>query len=136
MTYPETDFILRLLTLSARDDISLYWHINEESETEDRLTCYINCNDLFAWATADAEEVTPENISVLEQAIKDVKEVGGLLCYAEALFACRVRKMRPQKPAYPGMIRSKEHKTYILNPNIRQQDLKLHKLFDDCGPPE
>lgn len=96
---------------------------------EKGLSIYANCNDLFEWACADAEEITPDNINVLEQAWADVKPLrdawytdttktipyvsGG---HAVELFAARVRKMRPQGPCYSS-----------FPPEIA-------KLFDAAGP--
>lgn len=95
---------------------------------------YVNCNDLFAWACADAEEVTPENIELLEQAVADVTPLyekwwsypkGApeserpplvLKDYATSLFACRVRKERPQGPCY------------------QSYPPELAALFDAAGP--
>lgn len=78
---------------------------------------FINCNDLFYWATADLEEITPENIDLLEQSFADAKaacQFGEL--YGGALFAARSRGMRPQQPAYA------------------QYPAEMHPLFDAAGP--
>ncbi len=95
---------------------------------------YANCNDLFDWACADAEEVTPENLEVLEQAVADVaplyekwwsypkdapRELQPPLVlkdYAVQLFACRVRVERPQGACY------------------QSYPPELAALFDAAGP--
>ena len=102
-------FILRVLKLTAEDDCGLRWADDGEF--------FINCNDLFWWGTADAEDVTPDNISLLADSLADCERVlpeSGPI-YAGELFACRVRRMRPQGCAYP------RHK-------------ELWPLFDACGP--
>lgn len=96
---------------------------------------YVNCNDLFEWACADAEEVTPENVGALEQAAADVTPLFDkwwgyprgapeadrpplvMKDYAAALFACRVRGQRPQGPCY------------------QSYPPELAALFDAAGPP-
>lgn len=62
----------------------------------------VNCSDLFAWACADCEEITPYNIGEWERALKDTAELGGERFYGSQLFAARVRGQRPQKPCYKG----------------------------------
>ena len=60
-----------------------------------------NCNDLFFWACADAEDITPADLPALEQAIKDCEAVKPhYSAYAGTIWACRKRKMRPQNPCY------------------------------------
>ena len=79
-----------------------------------QTTFIVNANDLFAWATADGVEITPENLPMLWQALADVRialkapphepsasvsvwhawyDAGS---YAAALFCCRVRRQPPQ----------------------------------------
>lgn len=80
------------------------------------ITFLLNMNDVFAWACADAEELTLENLPVFEQAVKDCMEACDVgEAYAPNLFAARIRKMRPQGAAYPP-------------------DKELWPLFDAAGP--
>jgi len=81
------------------------------------LTFFVNCNDLFWWATADAETLTPEGLPLLRQAIADVVAATGPedRFVGFDLWCARTRKMRPQQPAYP-------------------QNERLRILFDVCGP--
>lgn len=103
-------FINHVLRLVARHDIhnSLFW-------TSDLKFC-VNVNDVFWWGTGDAEEITPENINALEQAILDCEkacDIGEV--YGGWLFAARNRKLRPQGASYP-------------------EERELWPLFDACGP--
>jgi|WetSurMetagenome_2_1015567.scaffolds.fasta_scaffold06573_10 hypothetical protein len=71
---------------------------------------YILCNDLFYWASSDAEPL--DDLPLLKQSMTDMgDEFGGHL-----LYCCRHRKMRPQPAFY------KENK--FIN----------KELFDACGP--
>lgn len=54
----------------------------------------VNCNDLFYWACADAEDFTIDDLHDLDRAIAESPEHGTLL------WCCRQRGMRPQKPYY------------------------------------
>lgn len=81
-----------------------------------------NCNDLFWWATADAEEITKQNFDLLRQTCEDLKRLEKenekvfATLYIESLFAARVRKMRPQDACYQNW------------------EKVLWPLFDSCGP--
>lgn len=92
----------------------LWWRTDGEYAP---VTLFISCNDLFAWATADEEPVTQENIAILEQAVADIQAITpDDPSLADLLFCCRVRGMRPQRPYY----------AYIPD--------ALHTLFNACGP--
>ena len=70
----------------------------------------VNCNDLFWWACADLEEITPDKLPLLKQCIddRDAAYIDGTgehqsgygSIFAGTLYACRVRKMRPQTAWY------------------------------------
>ena len=99
-----------------------------------RITFMVNANDLFYWACSDGEDITPENLPLLTQAIRDVRAALGVPTQPSAgdsaawdkwwnaghqgavLFAARVRGMRPQQPCY------------------KSWPAELHPLFDACGP--
>ena len=108
-------FILEVLGLMADTDCysCIWWRCDGEYAP---ITFFVNCNDLFWWATADVEQVTPDDLPALRQAIAEVCEIDkhGAPEGFE-LWAARKRKMRPQQPAYP-------------------KDERLRPLFDACGP--
>lgn len=116
MENEDTKFIMSVLRLIAEYDMegSLYWRCDGEYAP---IKFFINCNDVFAWGCADSEEITPENLSALKQAIEDCNKIipnyGPI--YGGDLFCARTRKFRPQGAAYPS---KKE----------------LWPLFDACGP--
>lgn len=78
------------------------------------VTFLANCSDTFWWATADAEPITPENLAAFKQAIADC---GDREEWAPALFAARVRGMRPMRATYRDV-----------------KDERLVALFNACGP--
>lgn len=78
---------------------------------------FINCNDLFDWATSESVEMTPENVHTLEDAARDLRKISErhACLYTSMLFAARVRQCRPQNAAYPA-------------------DPAVIALLDACGP--
>lgn len=79
-----------------------------------RISVAVNVSDVFAWGGADAEDITPEQLPVLEQAWLDCKSVDADEWTVE-LYAAWVRGMRPQGAAYP-------------------KEAAIAALFDACGP--
>lgn len=107
------EFLHRLFHIwSEYDCMDEFWcrktqsrdaQIHESCNYYDHTSFYVNCNDTFEWACSEGEEVTPENIQILEEAMKDCDAVlshGGYI-YGTMLFAARVRKCRPQNAVYP-----------------------------------
>lgn len=111
-----SEFVMQILEFFAKEDIRdmLYWRTDGEYAP---ITFYIITNDLMYWGCADAEAVNAETLPILKQAISDCKAIDPVLGAIEGcnLFACRVRKMRPQGAAYPD-------------------ERGLWPLFDACGP--
>ena len=113
MSDPELlNFVLRVLrTYEPMDLEEVLWRTDGKYAP---VTFWAGCNDCFWWATADTEEITPENIHLLEQAKKDCGPDHRDLF--NILFAAQVRKMRPQGAFY------------------RAVPKELWSLFDACGP--
>lgn len=119
MSETDPEFIVRLINLLAKHKAYDLTHWYPEAK-EHPIRCFVNCNDFFYWGTADGEEVTPENIDVLEEAFREVVETPEVDIYYESywgamVFCCKMRGMRPQGACYPS-------KKY------------LWPLFDVCGP--
>jgi len=108
MDLPLPDFTRQLLKLFSIYDChsELWW-----TDVAGQLTFFINCNDMFHWATADLEEITVENFHVLEESL----EAAGY--WGPELFCARVRAMRPQGAFYEKVIPK-----------------EVWPLFDACGP--
>lgn len=79
------------------------------------LEFFVNCNDVFAWGCADAEQITEGNLSEFSRACEDTDEGYNLSIWGPLLFCARMRKMRPQGAYYKHI------------------DKKFHHLFDACG---
>lgn len=108
-----TEHILKVLNLAVdySQGENLLWRKEENGE----LVVAVNCNDIFHWACADSEEVTPENLEVYRQSLIDCQQAKAI-DYADVLFVARVRQMRPQGATYPHI------------------PTQLWPLLDACGP--
>jgi hypothetical protein len=110
------EFILEVLRIFSLDETDCYHLLFWRCEKPGSVEFFVNVNDVFWWATADLEEITPEDVPSMRQAIADVKEIDSHDgCTGFVLWAARKRKMRPQQPAYP-------------------KDERIRLLFDACGP--
>ena len=110
------DFILKVLEITSRYDCTdmIWWRCDGEYTP---VTFFVNCNDTFAWACSDCEKITPENIQMFEDTLREVESIIDSTAYAGELFVARVRKMRPQGASYKECY-----------------DKRLWHLFDSCGP--
>lgn len=107
--------VLELFSASHADAYGdLFWRVDDHQPT-----LYANVSDVFAWGGADCEPITPQTLTVLEQAYADLKAVGAEEFTAE-LYAARQRGMRPQGAAYPGAA----HESWR----------RVAALYDSCGP--
>jgi len=107
----DSGFLVEVMTVFAQadsHDTLLWW------PKDGGLALWANVSDVFAWGSADAEEITLERLPVLRQAFTDLKAVNATSWIAE-LYAARIRSMRPQGAAYP-------------------KEAALQALFDACGP--
>lgn len=107
------EFLLELIEFLTNNlsSSSYFFDIDKENKTYE---CSINCNDLFFWASADRLEITKDNFSLLKETYKELDSKYRRK-FTGDLFACRVRKMKPQEACYK--IYPKE----------------IHHLFDACG---
>lgn len=87
----------------VRQDPQPLLDLDDDREYEVKL--YAACSDFFYWACADAEEILPEDISLLWQCATDLSEIAAgntrdvihASTYVLRLFAARKRKMRPMR---------------------------------------
>ena len=90
-------FFLRVMKIFQDIDQTdqLFWNTSGQYAP---LTFFAMCSDTFAWATADAEEITFDNLHVLEQSVEDVKATRNVSLYwAVTLFCARVRGRQPME---------------------------------------
>lgn len=90
----DSAFVLRVLSALSFDGCDdLWWRTDGEYAP---VTFFIKCSDTFAYACADLEQVTPDNVAELERAIADCVAVDiehGM--WGPALFVARIRRQRP-----------------------------------------
>lgn len=107
------EYVIKCLKIFDKAGITPEFHLQD-----DVVRYMINCNDVFFWGASDAVEVTPDNLSVLEDSYADLKALGGdnvAYYYTDLLFASRITGMRPQGCVYP-------------------KDREVWPLLDECGP--
>ena len=102
------EYVAQILSLVAKHEaLANLWVWKDE---KGGIKFNINTNDFFAWACADAEPVTLEDITMLEECLTLAGDDGPLL------FVARKNNMRPQGACYAFLSEKNWH------------------LFDDCGP--
>ncbi len=84
---------------------SLIWRVDAKPYYVPVIKLFATCNDVFFWATADAEEITADDVPLLEACLADLEKCGEswAIAYLAELFAARKRHLRPQKPFYKDM---------------------------------
>lgn len=119
---------------------SILWRFDKKKNV---LKIFAECSDFFEWGSADAEDITEQNVHILEESIADIAKVMenslqkhhfGLL-----LFCARVRKTRPQGAYYKyltieNVIWDEENKktTFVQD---KEKTADLRALFNQAGPP-
>ena len=95
------EFLLRVLQLTANISYSsaLWWRTDGIYAP---VSIFINCNNKFEAGRADCECLTPDNLYLFEEAIEEIKEVGGNEEFAPLLFCAKLKRTRPLDSAYPG----------------------------------
>lgn len=95
-------------------DIEAMWYLDDGE-----VRAALNVNDVFAWGCADAENVEPLDLELLDSAHRDLEATGlsGAAHWAACLYTARKRRMRPQGAFYEKCL---PEKTWAL--------------FNSCGP--
>jgi hypothetical protein len=133
------EFMTKVLEIMVDNEAKEDFHFARtwwDEKNPGKIGFFANCSDTFSWGCADSEEITPENVDLLEQSYKDIidliqpEEAKRYYRYHGAtLFCSRVRKMRPMKKWLDRALVVK--KLVDL-----ETDLTVcRKLFEDCGPP-
>lgn len=102
MTPYEAAEVFALFELADDFDCGLFWRVDMTPGGSREMRLFAECNDLFYWATADAEQITVEDIPLLRQALDDLRPLRAEYEMGH-LFAARKRKLRPQGPCYKDM---------------------------------
>ena len=78
------------LALFADTGESLWWRF----EPGGAITFWAECSDTFLWATAECEQIRPEDMALLRRCDSDLRRAGAE-DYLAVLFASRKRGTRP-----------------------------------------
>jgi hypothetical protein len=113
---PSESYLFDVLQLYEQADNydALFWR----SDGPEGLRFYALCNDVFAWAYADAETIEPEDLPLLRQCLSDLQAADETTgdAHLSELFAARKRQLRPQPAMY------------------RHLPQAVANLFDNAGP--
>lgn len=105
-TQPLDDNALRriLETTGFEYTDTIWWRKADPAQGE-HLQVFVGCNDVFAWAYADVEEITSENVDAFVKTFSECEEKFGKYnaIHAGDLFVARQRGLRPQG-AYLNLI--------------------------------
>ncbi len=110
------NYITDVLSIYARADChnELWWRVDDGL-----IRFFAICSDWFAWATADLEEITPDDLALLRQTADDLAAIDEGY-HLSTLYASRKRQMRPMRQVYTD--------ANAISPAAAQ-------LFDAAGPP-
>jgi hypothetical protein len=145
------EYIVELLKIFRELDMEdeLYWHFHakpydwQNPEYVEYPTFWVSCSDFFHWASADGEDIEPEDIPLLRQCIADLKATGAETWEMEVplLYAARKRGMRPMRlwlqrlrtGGYGKETRSQEE-VDAWNAKYGWTHELMHDLFVAAGP--
>lgn len=102
MTPYEAAEVFALFEQAEDFDNGLIWRVDTTPGRDRAMKLFAECSDFFAWASADLEEITRDDIPLLRRALADLKPLSAEYELGH-LFAARKRQMRPQKPCYKDM---------------------------------
>lgn len=91
----DRETLYKFSQISFSEDLTESYFIRPDYDTQNIMIC-VHCSDMFFWGTADAEELTPEDLPDLQKAIQDVKTAGEFGFYGVDLWTARKRNLLPQ----------------------------------------
>lgn len=95
--------VLRAMTATGFEYTdNLWWRTAQHGE---HLAVFADCSDVFAWSSADVEEVTDANIDALLSCYAECEAIFGRYqaIWAGALFCARQRHA-PVQPAFAALV--------------------------------
>lgn len=121
------DFVRQVLHIACETDHQeeLRWYLGADGTGP--VQFFLDCSDTFHWASADSEEIRPDDLPLLRQCVSDLTEIYGsvLRVWAlDTLYAARKRQMRPMQAWF------KQFEKYRTNP----EDAKVFALLMAAGP--
>ena len=113
------EFVLKVMRTINHYDLhdQVSWHFGSNDE-DVYPTFFVICNDTFAYACADAEEITEENLELLVESCEDVLKVDTISYYGPYLFAAIIRNQMPLDGFFPHIyqgIKELFEKRLVLN---------------------
>jgi len=79
--------------------LNTHWYKKDWNEEQQSLFCVlVNCNDVFYWGSADAEEIKSDDMNTLWNYYCKDK------IWGPAIWCIKQRGMMPQKPVYDDIM--------------------------------
>jgi hypothetical protein len=151
-THARWDYVVEVLKIFRGLDIEedLFWHFHakpydyKNPEYVEYPTFWVVCSDFFHWASADGEDIDPEDLPLLKQCIEDLKATGAQTWQLDVglLFAARKRGMRPMRlwlkrlryGDYHEPDRRSPEKIEAWKAEHGESHEKMYQLFVAAGP--
>ncbi len=137
MMFMEEDALAYLLKedvlfFNTREYITPDWDKNKRKEGEERkleicgetIVLFVNCNDTFAWACADAE-------CICEDEIEDLYVFCKMYKFGSDRWVCLKRNEKPQKPLVDMMKKENEWDELMENLLDNQYDIFYKKKYEE-----
>lgn len=88
---------IRVMAFPVHDDSELLWFRTDDGV----ISTFVRCNDTFAYASGDAEAITPGNVDSFEKALADYDALGREFGDFDGLWATLVVWMAQQRNKRP-----------------------------------
>ncbi len=99
--YCEKEVALSVLLLSEKVFLnSFHWEDSWPKDAKNSIAVCVNCNDVFAWACADAEICEYKELEDLFNHFEKDSEWG------TAVWCIKKRNIMPQEPVYDAIMKS------------------------------
>jgi hypothetical protein len=91
----QPNYVADVLRIFQQADVydGLLWQVPPDGT----VTFAAMCSDCFWWGTADAEDIEPDDIELLQRCLDDLQKFGDEDYLIGNLFAARKRGMRPMR---------------------------------------
>lgn len=102
-------------------DTPVFWN----RPADGRIVFYAMCSDMFFWAGADAEEITPADLPLWRRTMEDLRALPNWdgCGWLGELYACRKRQMRPMNAWFRACEKN------------NRLPVATRVLFEAAGPP-
>jgi hypothetical protein len=134
--YPEIQhlkFVSQVLDFFSKNDVTedLMWSVDHNL-----VRFSAQCSDVFHWASADSEDIGPDDLPLLQQCIDDLRatEIDAAVVYTAELYAARKRGMRPMRKWFDAVIDGSRTERLLSRALDGPRNERFRELFLAAGP--